>query len=147
LSNAAFAVAQVEVASMKHYRGSNQESVGVTMANIILQYLSFRPQNALMSISESPYAYLSNNISLQSHTEQAAVYISLQSHTEQVAVYISPQSHTDQVGVYISLQSHKNQYAVYMSLQSHTGHAAVCVSLQSHADHYAVYIALWSHKI
>jgi hypothetical protein len=41
LRSAAFAVAQVEVASMKYYRGGNQEIIGVTMAIIILQYLSF----------------------------------------------------------------------------------------------------------
>jgi hypothetical protein len=46
---------------MKYYCGGNQEGIGSTLANIIRQYLSFRLENAHLSISESPYAYLSNN--------------------------------------------------------------------------------------
>jgi hypothetical protein len=59
LASAAYAVAQVEVASIKYYRGGNQEGIGATLTNVIRQYLSFRLENAFMSIAESPYAYLS----------------------------------------------------------------------------------------
>jgi hypothetical protein len=38
LSGAAYAVAQVEVSSMKFYRGDNQERIGSTLTNIIRQY-------------------------------------------------------------------------------------------------------------
>jgi hypothetical protein len=61
LCGAAYAVAQVEISSIKYYRGGNQEGIGATLANIIRQYLSFRLQNAFMSISESPYPYLSTS--------------------------------------------------------------------------------------
>jgi hypothetical protein len=51
LSSAAHAVGQVEVTSMKFYRGGNQEGIGSTLANIIRQYLSFRLENVHMSIT------------------------------------------------------------------------------------------------
>jgi hypothetical protein len=61
LSAAAYAAAKYENPSMKNYRGGQESAAGGHVEKVVSTYLSMRTSHAIVGMTRSPYAYLSQS--------------------------------------------------------------------------------------